>query len=245
MRRGLVILAIVASALVIGYHFAYPTISYHARLSVVVDRGGETLVGSSVVEISEISFPTFGGILDEGTEFRSRGEAAFLDLGDGNNLIALLGMGGFSHDDIVKIAESTLFSDAHRRNPGYWKLSQHEKLSLAYRTLDADVGKPKELSGEQMPTLARFRDINDPKTIEAVDPANLEASYGPGFRLLKVTLEVTHDSVTSGVIEQRLPWLHAMIGNWPNDKATIYRVALPELSQEPIFFQGFVRKYFW
>jgi hypothetical protein len=113
MSRVLVILAIVASALVIGYHFVYPTISYHARLSVLVDRGGQTMVGSSVAEISVISFPTFGGLLDEGVELRSRGEAAFLDLGDGKNLIALLGMGGFSHDDIVKIAQTTFFGEAY------------------------------------------------------------------------------------------------------------------------------------
>ena len=151
-------MAIVASALVIGYHFVYPTISYHARLSVLVDRGGQTMVGSSVVEISAISFPTFGDLLDEGVELRSRGEAAFLDLGDGKNLIALLGMGGFPHDDIVKIAQTTLFGEAYRKNPEYGT------LSFVYRTLDAELGKPRELSGQQMPTLARFRDINDPRS---------------------------------------------------------------------------------
>jgi hypothetical protein len=235
MRRGLVILAIVASAVVVGYRFFYPTFSYHVRLSVAVDRRGRTLVGSSVIEISEVSFPTFG-FLDEGLGFESRGEAAFLDMGDGNNLTALLGMGGFSNDDIVKIAQRTFFDETYQKNPEFGT------LSFAYKTLEADIGKPRDLIGEQMPTLARFRDVDVPKTIEAVNPADLESSYGPGFRLLKVTLEVTHDSVTSGVIEKRLPWLHGMIGNWPNDKATVYSPALPELGQESIFFQGFVRK---
>ena len=56
------------------------------------------------------------------------------------------------------------------------------------------------------PTLVRFRDINDPKTVEDVDPANLATSFGPGFHLRRITLQRTDDAVTHG-IENRLKWL--------------------------------------
>jgi hypothetical protein len=50
----------------------------------------------------------------------------------------------------------------------------------------------------------RFKDEKDPKTVEAVDPANLAASFGDGVRLKRVTIETTTDPVTTG-IERRLP----------------------------------------
>jgi hypothetical protein len=241
MTRGEKIFAIlggVALAAVVGYYFAYPTLSYRVRLTIEVDQRGERKVGSSVVEISEVHFPTFWGLMNNGVEFHARGEAAFLDLGEGNNLIALLGLGGGSDDDIVTISLRTFVDDAYLKNPDYGK------LGFAYRTLAALTGKPRELGPKFTPTLARFRDLTDPKTIEAVDPANLAASYGPGVSFLRATLEITYNSVTSGVIEKRLPWLHAMIGDSPNDpaKLPIYHGNRPELGQDRIFFTGFVRR---
>ena len=41
-----------------------------------------------------------------------------------------------------------------------------------------------------------------------VDPANLAASFGTGYALRKVTLEITRAPVTSGVVEGVLGWLH-------------------------------------
>jgi hypothetical protein len=42
--------------------------------------------------------------------------------------------------------------------------------------------------------------------VQRVDPANLAASFGPGIRLKRITVEVTDDDVTTG-IEKRLRWL--------------------------------------
>ena len=54
--------------------------------------------------------------------------------------------------------------------------------------------------------LVRFRDINDPKTVERVDPGKIDASFGPGVSLKSATFQVTDDPVTKG-IAKRLPWL--------------------------------------
>jgi hypothetical protein len=54
--------------------------------------------------------------------------------------------------------------------------------------------------------LVTFTDIDDPKSVQRVDPANLAASFGPGIRLKRITVEVTDDDVTTG-IEKRLRWL--------------------------------------
>lgn len=54
------------------------------------------------------------------------------------------------------------------------------------------------------PLLVTFTDIDDPSSVQRVDPANLAASFGPGIRLKRITVEVSDDDVTTG-IEKRLP----------------------------------------
>jgi len=54
--------------------------------------------------------------------------------------------------------------------------------------------------------LIRFRDLDDPATAERVDPFDLAASFGPGVKLLRATIEMTNDPVTTG-LDQKLPWI--------------------------------------
>ncbi len=67
--------------------------------------------------------------------------------------------------------------------------------------------KPKgEVPIANLGLLVRFRDPNDPTTVERVDPHNLAASFGVGVRLVHATVEITDDPLTTG-IEKKLPWL--------------------------------------
>src|SRR5262249_13499521 len=65
---------------------------------------------------------------------------------------------------------------------------------------------PITLTYKLYPRLLRFRDIKDPATAELVDPDYLAKSFGPGFRLVRVTIEITNEPVTRG-IRKILPWL--------------------------------------
>ena len=56
------------------------------------------------------------------------------------------------------------------------------------------------------PTIVRFRDIADPKSVEQVDPDDLAKSFGPGVKLKSLTVQMTDEPVTTG-IEKRLGWL--------------------------------------
>jgi hypothetical protein len=57
-------------------------------------------------------------------------------------------------------------------------------------------------------TLVTFRDITDPTTIELVDLADLEATFGSGVRFVSGRYEFTHAPRTIGQItEDWLPWL--------------------------------------
>lgn len=57
---------------------------------------------------------------------------------------------------------------------------------------------------DNYPYFVRFRDIRDPRTVELVDPDNLAATFGPGYRLKSLTVQFTDAPVTTG-IESRLP----------------------------------------
>lgn len=56
------------------------------------------------------------------------------------------------------------------------------------------------------PMLVTFQDVNDPKSVQRVGPANFETIFGLGVRLKRITVEVTDEPVTSG-IQDRLGWL--------------------------------------
>jgi hypothetical protein len=53
--------------------------------------------------------------------------------------------------------------------------------------------------------MVTFRNEKDPRTIEDVDPENMERRF-PGVRLLNVEIEVT-DAPLTRVLTKRLPWL--------------------------------------
>ena len=59
----------------------------------------------------------------------------------------------------------------------------------------------------QYPMLVTFGDIADPASVRLVDPGDLAASFGAGVRLKAVTLEVTREEVTEGVVEGLLGWI--------------------------------------
>lgn len=55
------------------------------------------------------------------------------------------------------------------------------------------------------PWFIRFRDIRDPATVEEVDPDNLAHSFGRGFKLKSLTVQLTDEPISQGITD-RLPW---------------------------------------
>jgi hypothetical protein len=56
------------------------------------------------------------------------------------------------------------------------------------------------------PWFVRFSDLNNPMSVELVDPENLAATFGEGVKLLRLTFQYTKEPLTTG-IEKILPWL--------------------------------------
>ncbi len=47
--------------------------------------------------------------------------------------------------------------------------------------------------------LMTFGDIADPRRIERVDPANLAATFGPGYALRRITADIVVELVATGI----------------------------------------------
>jgi hypothetical protein len=167
------------------------------RLTIEVDDNGAIRTGSAVQEenciFNDGVFKGMGNALNCGI----KGEAVVVDLGEKGALFVLLIRDG-----------------ANRRSGGpFGVLEQgHRDLfdpvgltAAAMRRIGSTRGV-NEVPVDSLPLLVRFRDPNDPKTVERVDPTDLTASFGPGVRLTRAMAEVTDDRLTTG-IEKRLPWL--------------------------------------
>ena len=131
-----------------------------------------------------------------------RGEAVYVDLGSGRNVVAVLAHGE-NAEEVDRINSFWVEANGrYRYDEDVW--SGREELRGAV-----------ELKPPLIPTLVTFTDALDPDTVRVVRSGEFEEVFGPGFRFRRATLEVVPASVpvTSGVIEQRLPWLVGMTTN--------------------------------
>src|SRR4051812_33376758 len=111
----------------------------------------------------------------------TKGDAVFVDLGGGKNLVALLAHvddKGLNLEDINFLALRA-FNAAGRK--------------ATFNAMNQMAGTA-PVTGALVPVLATFSDINEPATMRAVAPEAFEAVFGKGFRLSGVTAE----AVTNG-----------------------------------------------
>jgi hypothetical protein len=182
------------------------------RLTLEAEIDGEPRTGSGVIQVtySKNNDPISRAEYSTGV----RGEAVVLDLGPRGTLFALLKGSTDNGSGAEYIVLRAFDFPGGFPRPIASGLNQVRHLS----------GK-RELPLTSLPLLVRFRDPNNPMTIEKVDPLNIENSFGPTTKLNRATLEI----VSSGIwpfnllgisgepitnnIEQRLPWLAGTKGD--------------------------------
>src|SRR5258706_8123461 len=201
--------ALIIAAVVI-FQLAFPSATVRYPLALEADLDGKPATGSGVIEVS---YGKNLKLLPNEGEFHInvRGEAVALDLGQRGMLFALLKGGEDSRSGAEYIVLRAF------NFPGGALPSPVEKGVGDVRKLSGKV----ELPLTSLPLLVRFRDINDPRTVEKVDPLNL----GPGVKLTPATLEIvpariwpitwlgiTGEPITKR-IESKLGWLKGMQTN--------------------------------
>ena len=162
-----------------------------------VDVDGTSVSGSGVIQVKQSDtrplFKSMGGFGNEVV-----GEAVVIDLGSRGTFFALLRG--------PKIGLGSLGAPAWLLFHVFADLLNSEKDPLPKVRLLKELRPRRTLGVDEIPMLVRFRDLNDPQSVEQIDPTNLAASFGSGIALRDVVIEVTNDPITVG-IETKLPWL--------------------------------------
>jgi hypothetical protein len=163
------------------YHNATNTYTHRYRLTVEVETPDGVKRGANVIEVSDTPKMVHWNPSSSGLMTRVWGEAIFLDLGQGKNLVATLGFGptGANTDKLDSLAAEAL----GRYKGGF------------YEEAPSWTGSA-ELHGNLIPTLVTFANPADPYTVRVVRPEEFEAVFGPGYRFKGAWIEMTRDQAT-------------------------------------------------
>jgi hypothetical protein len=186
------------AALVIGDQIRLNRPAHKYRLSVEVDTPEGPKSTSGVMSVHPDRSYSRGG------STRTKGDAVFVDLGRGKNLIAVLqhGENGGEIDGVNYIA---------------LRAYRAAGKNVSFNDISRLTGVV-PVSGALIPVLVTFTDSSDPNTARIVRPDALDVTFGKGFRLHGVSVEVVPNGlwpldfggvfgepVTRG-IEAKLPW---------------------------------------
>ena len=190
------------AALVIGDQIRINRPGHKYRLTVEVETPAGPKSASGVLAIH----PDRG--YSRGGHTRTVGDAVFVDLGGGKNLVALL-----AHIDNGKVdldAANYVALRAYTEAGG--KRVSFNEMSRLTGTVP--------VKGALLPVLVTFADPANPATAKVVSPDDAEAALGKGYRLQGVTAEVVPNGfwpldfggvlgepVTRGILA-KLPWLN-------------------------------------
>jgi hypothetical protein len=164
---------------------------WHRKLTITVDTPSGPVSGSSVVReyFAEIGawlfFPETAG-----TDYGLFGDAPFVQVAPGKYLFALLPQ--YQSRSAQPSSFETFFPG---ENPS--------KIAPRLSTLR----EKRNVATNQFPIFVTFENIENPDSVKLVDPSNLAASFGEGYSLKGLTLEITAEEVTDGLMDRLLPIL--------------------------------------
>ena len=191
-------LILLLAALVVGDQIRLHRPGHKYRLSVSVETPDGLKSASGVFAV----FP-YRGYSVSGDTY-TRGDAVFVDLGGGKNLVVLM-----MHGD----------KGAEINGVNYVALRAYRAAgsNVSFANLSRMTGSV-PVTGDLIPVLITFANAADPRTARVVSPDDLAATFGTGYRLQKVSVGIVANGfwpldvggslgepVTRG-IEAKLPW---------------------------------------
>lgn len=174
------------------------TYEWHQKVTVVVDTPQGEKAGASVTAIKYTYIPEWQrGLSATANVFERTGEAVALEVKPGRYLFALTPR------------ETELAFHALHKMFGL-PIGDQRGLApkiVAFRCIVA-------LDPKDYPVLVTFANLSDPTSVRQVEPDDLAATFGPGYALKAIKLEITKAPVTTGTIDRLLSWL----GPYPEPK---------------------------
>lgn len=200
----LIALCAVVAGLLAYISYYSPTYTFRYQLTVDVDTPDGVKSGSSVVEanyerslITDWFFgPGFGSWII--------GEGVLVELGNGLNVV--LTLTSFQSTSPRSTTPDALPVRIYQL-PWWGHPDAYDEMNVAIAR--AKEGAPKIVPSDMLPLMVTFRDLQDPKTLERVDPQNLEVTFGPGYALKMVTMRATDAPVTNK-LEGVMVWLQGL-----------------------------------
>lgn len=218
LQKFLIGLAIVVLG---GFAFvkvAYPTTTFRYKLTAEVMTPEGLKSGSSVIEVSYSHRFSLSGVPNLIREVK--GEAVFIDLGGGKNFFVTLTSSASGRRANLDPSSPTFRGALGPVNLPItiWNLNwpqgmSGEELVMAKQIEALKGNAPTVVPFVFLPTLVTFRKIDDPDSVEVVQPDGLTDAFGPGYELVKVTLQLT-DEPSVEQIEGILPWLKTKKIEW-------------------------------
>lgn len=191
-HRRLVAGLVVCAALALGG--CEKTYEWHQKTTVTVETPDGTVSGSSVILVSATpSWSVDGKYLGNAVKMNVTGEATVVEVRPGKYLFALLD-GAKERASIIYYAE--LPHDQDER----------------WSALQAMRGG-RHLPRDDWPRFVTFGSLAEPSTVRGVDPDDLSATFGAGYAVVDVEVEITDQSITESIVHV-LPWLAWSESEW-------------------------------
>jgi hypothetical protein len=204
LKIGLAMSLIATAAIAAGVKTVYPSGTWRYKITVNIETPEGLKTGSAVREVHIQTVPNYNPQVP-GVDVQVKGEAAVIDLGKRGKVFSLLR--NLYGPDYAYDVVFTAFPGPPGFTPEGLKYYSHLKNAKAI------------LKSEQYPMFVRFRDINDPKTVEdlykletyehpngpgtetriRLKNDNFEKVFGKGVKLKSVEIEITDEPVTKKI----------------------------------------------
>lgn len=204
-----IILGLILAA-IFAWNIAYPSETWRYKMIVTVETPEGVVQGSAVRQMGNDAAGSF--IPEVGNPADVRGEAVAVDLGKRGVLFALI-----SHQSDLEFYNAFPIPGETFNNGGSTPEGIRYYASLPVGT----KGTLNPVMPPGYPKLVTFTDIGDPKSVvEAqvwerqkngmffLKEDRMEQLFGQGVHLKNITLEITDEPVTWGMMDGYLPWLN-------------------------------------
>ncbi|MDH5723492.1 MAG: hypothetical protein OEY94_09250 [Alphaproteobacteria bacterium] len=198
MKRFTQTLAILVCGFVLtSCDYIFPS-SWNYRITVEIETPEGVKSGSAVREVQAVLQPKITPETHP-ISYGTLGEAVVVDLGERGVVFALIS--SESYNEVYKAFPSSVRTNKER-------IQYYSSLTK---------GKKTELK-TSLPWLATFTDRTNPLSLTGVDRLNMDKTFGEGVKFKRITIEMTDDPVTWGVVDKYLPksFKSVLVDGWMN-----------------------------